>query len=216
MKTIIEAHSVSSSMAADHERRYSAPEIWWRVPLMRTFLWISVLTLGIGAGARLFNLIVLAGAWSASPPASLALLPYSSRFPVNPGNFFEVLALPTLVGVLGALISGWNAPFKYRVWLWLPVIMFVSLWVLTITIFWPMNDELSRVASGWIVRSQAELIRLVQRWVTYDWLRVAMLALGFASSVRAISLPVPTREKAQRASLTMCSAHEYAGDFRKW
>jgi hypothetical protein len=182
-------------MTADHQSQYSAPEIWWRLPLMRAFLWICVLTLGIGLGARLFNLIVLAGAWSASPPASLALFPYSSHFPVNPGDFFEVLALPTLVGVLGALISGWNAPFNYRVWLWLPVIMFVSLWVLTITMFWPMNHELSRVVSGSIVRSQAELIRLVQRWETYDWLRVAMLALGFASSVRAISLPVPRERK---------------------
>ena len=105
MKTIIEAHGVSNSAAADYESQYSGPEIWWSLPLMRTFLWISVLTLGIGLGARLFNLIVLAGAWSASPPGSLALLPYSSRFPVNPGGFFR--------GV-GTADTGWRSRSAYQ------------------------------------------------------------------------------------------------------
>jgi len=53
-----------------------------------------------------------------------------------------------------------------------------------------MNRELYGAASGSIVRSDAELIRLAQRWVTLDWLRVVGLAASFVSSVRAISLPI--------------------------
>jgi len=52
----------------------------WRLRLLRLFLWISVLGWGIGLGAKLFDLLVLAGAWSAAPPASLAFLPYGSHW----------------------------------------------------------------------------------------------------------------------------------------
>lgn len=68
--------------------------------------------------------VILSGA-----KASLALIPYGPRYPMNPGDFFQPLSLPALVGILGALISGWKTPFKYRVWLWLPVIMFLIIWV---------------------------------------------------------------------------------------
>ena len=44
--------------------------------LTRIFLWISVIAWGVLLGAKLFDLRVLVGAWSASPPESLSLLPY--------------------------------------------------------------------------------------------------------------------------------------------
>ena len=67
---------------------------------------------GVGLGAKLFDLVVLAGAYSAAPPASLALMPYGPRFPVDPGDFFQPLSLSLLFGSVGALISGWKTPFE--------------------------------------------------------------------------------------------------------
>ncbi|MFN0151702.1 MAG: hypothetical protein ACKVU1_13440 [bacterium] len=40
-----------------------------RARLTRTLLWISVLAWGPLVGGKLFDLRVLAGAWSASPPS---------------------------------------------------------------------------------------------------------------------------------------------------
>ena len=60
-----------------------------RFRFMRAFLWIAVLAWGIGAGAKLYDLIVVASAWSASPPESLSLMPYGARFPVGPGQFLH-------------------------------------------------------------------------------------------------------------------------------
>jgi hypothetical protein len=173
-------------MATDSQ--HPALKVSCRFRLMGIFLWIAVLGWGIGLGAKLFDLLVVAGAWSAAPPASLALLPYGPRFPMNPGDFFQPLSVAMVVGILGALISGWKTPFEYRVWLWLPVIMFLIVWILTPTVFWPMIHELYGAASGKIVRSDAELIHLARRWIIWDWLRVALIAVGFVSSVRAISL----------------------------
>jgi hypothetical protein len=162
-----------------------------REQLTRGFLWFSVLGWGIGLGAKLFDLIVVASAWGAAPPASLALMPYGPHYPINPGNFFQPLSALMVVGILGALISGWKTPFDYRIWLWVPAVAFLIIWIFTPTVFWPMIRELYGAGSGKIVRNDAELILLVRRWMIWDWLRVAVITAGFLSSVRAISIPFP-------------------------
>src|SRR5437773_9418097 len=112
-----------------------APEMSLRLRLMRFFLWVSVIGWGIGFGAKLFDLIVVAGAWGAAPPTSLALMPYGPRYPMNPGGFFQPLSVLIVVGILGALISGWKTPLEYRIWLWVPVISFLIIWIFTPTVF---------------------------------------------------------------------------------
>jgi hypothetical protein len=161
---------------------------------MRTFLWISVLSWAVALGAKLFDLIVVAGAWSAAPPASLALLPYGPRFPVNPGDFFLPLSILILIGVVGALITGWKAPLRLRVWVWLPAVIFVIIWAATPAIFWPMNHDLYYGSIGKVVITDAELAQLARRWVAYDWVRVGLIAVGFISSIRAISIPANSKK----------------------
>jgi hypothetical protein len=160
---------------------------------MRAFLWISVLAWGIGVGAKLYDLRVVAGAWSAAPPESLKLLPYGPRFPVDPGRFFIPTSLSTLVAAFGALISGWKTSFGYRAWLWLSAVLILVVWVFTAVVFWPINAALYAAASDAASEAKGggEVLRLTHQWVTYDWWRVAMMAAGFVSAVRAISSPVP-------------------------
>ncbi len=45
-----------------------------------------------------------------------------------------------------------------------------------------------------ITRTDAELVQLVRRWMVWDWLRVVVIAGGFLSSVRAISIPYNARK----------------------
>lgn len=161
--------------------------------LMRFFLWASVIGWGIGLGAKLFDLLVLAGAWSASPPGSFALLPYGPRFPMDPGDFFQPLSAVMALGMLGALISGWRARLEIRFWIWIGVIMFLIIWAITPTIFWPMIRELYGSATSKISHTDAELVQLAHRWIVWDWFRVALIAVGFIASVRAISLPAATK-----------------------
>jgi hypothetical protein len=155
---------------------------------LRFFLWLSVVGWGIGLGGKLFDILVVAGAWGASPPGSLALLPYGPRFPMNPGDFFQPLSIVMAVSVVAALICGWKAPRQLRLWLWLPVIMFLIIWAITPTVFWPMIRELYRSSIGKISHTDAELVQLVHRWMVWDWFRTSLIAVGFLASVRAVSL----------------------------
>jgi hypothetical protein len=166
-----------------------------RVRLTRLLLWVCVLNYGVLLGAKLYDLLVLAGAWSASPPESLSLLPYGTRYPFNTGQFFLPASAPLLFITLATLIAGWRTPASYRVWLALSFLMMVAIFALTSLWFWPHNYALRQVANGAAdaLQDRAEIIRMARQWVTYDWLRVAMVVIGYVSVIRAISVPFSTR-----------------------
>ena len=160
--------------------------------LNRIFLWISVLAWGIGVGAKLFDLRVLASAWSAAPPESLVLLPYGPRFPVDPGQFFVLVSPTILIASIGALVTGWSSPLQYRLWLWCSAALIFLVFLLTIVVMWPMNTALYAAAPGSPIGpgSGGDIVELAHRWIAFDWLRVSMMAAGFVSAVRAISQPI--------------------------
>jgi hypothetical protein len=171
----------------------------WRVQLTRIFLWLSVLAWGTLIGAKLYDLVVLAGAWSAAPPESLTLMPYGPRFPVDPGLFFAPLSATTVLAAFGALVSGWNAPWRYRAWLAVSALAILAVWIFTVVAFWSLNGTLYAGASHAVLSmtDRAELVRQAHLWVTYDWCRIAMMTAGFVSAVRAISAPSPTTAKSR-------------------
>jgi hypothetical protein len=71
------------------------------------------------------------------------------------------------------------------------VILFLLIWAFTIPVFWPMNRELFRAASGSIVRSDAELMRAD---ATVGHLRLVASgddSDGIRFSCSAISIPFP-------------------------
>jgi hypothetical protein len=171
----------------------SKHETSWRERLTRFFLWVSVLAWGVLLGAKLFDLRVLVGAWSASPPQSLSLLPYGPQYPVDTGEFFIPSSAALLVAAFGGLISGWKTPWKYRVGLMMSAAMILASLVFTVFAFWPRNAALWQVAKGApaAMKDRDAITQMVREWVRYDWVRVAMATLGFVSSVRAISIPFP-------------------------
>ena len=159
----------------------------------RAFLWISVIAWGLLVGAKLFDLRVLVGAWSAAPPGSLTLLPYGAHWPVDTGEFFIPISASLLLANLGALIAGWRTPVRYRVWLALSFAMILGVLILTVTEFWPRNAALWRVARGAsnAIHDPDAILRMVHEWVVLDWVRVVMGTVGYLASIKAISVPFP-------------------------
>ena len=167
---------------------------------MRIFLWCGVFFWGIALGAKLFDIFVLASAYSAAPPASLMYLPYGPHFPHDPGEFFQPLSTLIVPGVVGAAIAGRKTRFDYRVWLLVSATMFIIIWILTPTIFWPMIRELYGAYTGKMPKTTPEIITLLHRWIVWDWFRTALIAVGFIASIRAISVPYPEAEARHTAA----------------
>jgi hypothetical protein len=164
-----------------------------RAGITRMFLWLAVLVGGPLVGAKLFDLIVLAGAWAANPPQSLAMMPYGKAWPVDTGVFFIPFSAAMLIAGFGALTAGWKTPWRYRWLLCIPSVGILILLILTVVAFWPMNAALfyHGVGSPKDTISDAQSIEMARRWVALDWIRVIGATAAFVSALRALTLPWP-------------------------
>lgn len=168
----------------------------WRQRIVRGALWVAAIAWGVLLGAKVFDLVVLAGAWSAAPPASLRLLPYGAAYPVNTGDFFIPPSALLLVATWIAVFAGWRTPMRYRRWLLASALTILIVLAFTVASFWPMNAALWAVAKGapGALQDQASIEALVHAWLRNDWLRVIAATAGFLSTLRAISLPFPAEQ----------------------
>ena len=175
-----------------------------RERVCRSFLWLAVLVSGPLLGAKLFDLVVLAGAWGANPPASLAMMPYAKAWPVDTGVFFIPFSALMLVAGFAALVAGWRTPWRYRWLLCLPSVGILALLVLTVVAFWPMNAALyyHGVASPKDTITDAQSVAMTRQWLTLDWLRVAGATAAFVAPLKALTLPWP-KEVASRDPLAV-------------
>ena len=160
----------------------------------RFFLWSLVFVFGIVLGAKVFDFVVLTSAWGIAPPTSLSLLPYGPRYPVDPGDFFQPLSALLLILLLGGLIAAGKTPWNYRVWLLIPFLSFVVVCAVTPLIFWPMIHVLTDAATKNIQRTEAELRVVIHQWFLWDSVRILLLAVGYLSVIRGISMPYPKPE----------------------
>lgn len=159
----------------------------------RIFLWLAVLVGGPLLGAKLFDLLVLARAWSADPPASLAMMPYGKAWPVDTGVFFIPFSAALLTSGFGALVAGWRTPWRFRWLLCVPSVGVLLLLILTVVEFWPMNAALyyHGVGSPKDMITDAEAIAMARHWVELDWVRVSGAAAAFVSALYALTAPWP-------------------------
>jgi len=171
--------------------------------LTRIFLWLSIISGGFLLGAKVFDTVVLAGAWNHAVPASLRYLPYGKDFPVDTGTFFIPASALLLVSNFAAAIAGRRTPWSYRAFLVVPALSIFLTLLLTVALFWPMNQALwyfahhpERVPHI----SAADAIAMGRRWVMLDWGRITMVAVSLLAALRAFGQPYP-RETAPRDSL---------------
>ncbi len=84
--------------------------------------------------------------------------------------------------------------------------MFIIIWAITPTVFWPMIRELYRSSIGKISHTDAELVQLVHRWMVWDWIRASLIAAGFLGSIRVLSLAGTANSSHQTLSPTADSS----------
>lgn len=151
------------------------------------FLWVCVIGWGIGLGAKLFEFTIVISAWAADPPASLSLMPYGPGHPYDPGDFFLPLSLLLLIGSVGAIVCARKASRRYKAWLWLALTSLLIIWLATPTVFWPMIRDLYYAGTGAQPLQASDARSLVNRWLVLDWLRTALIAVGFVSAIQTVS-----------------------------
>ena len=107
---------------------------------------------------------------------------------MDPGLFFQPLSALILLGFVGALACGWGA--TCRKWILVSLAAFIVIWILTPTVFWPMIYQMWEVHRGRMILSEFEIAALVHRWILWDSLRIALIAIVFFGTLKALASPI--------------------------
>jgi Domain of unknown function (DUF1772) len=150
--------------------------------LARIILWLSILAWSLWLGGLMYETTVIMPIWSASLPESV--LQWSSRSQrVNPTRFFVPVASGTVLFSVAALILGWKHTTR-RFWLAMSAACGVAALGFTFVYFFPKNDILFRNLSAGL--SGDEIAAIGRSWITGNWIRLAIMAVGFFSALRVL------------------------------
>jgi anthrone oxygenase-like protein len=149
-------------------------------------LWVLVICLGILTGATIFEALVITPLWAGSAPESVRGWNENPRYAIDSGKFFVLIVLPLLLSSLFTLIAGWKMPWKRRKWMVAAAVCTLIGFAATGSFFVPILRETIFTRGAGL--SDAEIVEKVNRWVTYNWLRMGLQTFGWVAALRALSL----------------------------
>lgn len=161
-----------------------------RLHIAQALLFVSVLAWSLWFGGLIYEMVVILPLWSASPPESVQEWNARPQYVINPTRFYLPVALATILSAVAASIAGWNVPRSRRLWLVIAAVCAMTTLVFTIVFFFPRNEVLFRNQSSGLTGE--EITAIAHGWIRANWLRVCIMAAGFFSALRALSiLPGP-------------------------
>jgi len=149
--------------------------------ITQVLLWISIIAWSLWFGGLIYETIVILPLWS--DPLPQAVIEWNSRplYMVNPTRFHVPIAVVTVLASILASIFGWKS--SNRVYLVLSAVCAAGVLAFTIVYFFPKNDVIFR--NQYIGLSGAEISLIASSWVTANWGRVVVMAIGFLAALRA-------------------------------
>lgn len=152
--------------------------------IARFFLWITVAAWGFWLGGLIYEMVVIMPLWSANLPSSVIEWNSRPNFIVNPTRFYLPTVITLILSSLLATILNWKSSNQKK-WLILSTLCAVSAFVFTIIYFFPKNDILFRNQN--IGLSGAEISTIAYDWILGNWIRIAIMFVGFFGALKAFS-----------------------------
>ncbi len=129
-------------------------------------LFITVLLFGVLNGGGLYEEIIVAPVWSASPPTSLTLIQGPNGLSLT--DFWIPFHIAANIFLIIALILNWRS-HKRRLYLLIVFGMYIIIRVVTFAYFAPEIIAFENTAAEGSY--SPELAARVERWVTLSWFR---------------------------------------------
>ena len=149
--------------------------------MAKLFLWATLLFFSFYFSGHLFDIIANVPNWESGEVNDVQL--YRDFYhKSSPTRYFAPLVLGTPVVSLIALILVWKKGRRTRTLLAASFLIAVGVSIWTILFFVPINQYIQTAEYN-----PLELKRLVTKWVRYDYLRLAVLGIGLASSLLALT-----------------------------
>jgi len=153
-----------------------------RSPVPQTILWLFVLSASILTGGSVFEHVVVTPLWAGSPPESVMHWQYHG---IQSKFFMVVSPLYALTALLLLIASRWM-PRAQKTSAFIAGVSGVVVFAATLLFFLPILGK-TQVTNG-AGLSGEEITRLVHQFVTWNWVRWAVLIGGWIAGLRALSL----------------------------
>jgi hypothetical protein len=149
--------------------------------MVKLFLWATVLLFSFYFSGHLFDIIVNVPNWESGEVNDVRI--YRDFYhKSSPTVYFAPLVLGTPIVSLIALILVWKKGGRTRTLLGASFLIAAGVAIWTVLFFVPINQY---IQTG--EYNPVELKGLVTKWVRYDYLRLAVVGIGLASSIWALT-----------------------------
>lgn len=152
--------------------------------IAQILLWVSVIAWSLWFGGLMYEVVVILPLWSSALPESVIEWNSRPRFVVNPTRYFGPVALTCVLSSLGAFIAAWKIG---KNWLWhlISAASAIATLGFTLVYFFPKNEVLFRNQHGGL--SGEEITAIANAWITGNWIRIIIMAIGFFAALSALS-----------------------------
>jgi len=158
---------------------------WRPKPFLHCLIFAFTALLGIESGAAAFVAVVVFPIWTASPEAVIGFAPDAPYY-LEEGDFFMFTSPLTFLLSVITLIAGWRATPPLRMWLRIPTIVFILVFIWSVAYFIPVQDEVKGEAGTKI--PYADLESMLQTFVGLNYIRLAALLFVFGCAMHAVGI----------------------------
>jgi Domain of unknown function (DUF1772) len=169
-----------------------------RTLITRTVLWLFVVFAGIHVGAALYEVFVIIPLWAGAPPESVTGWNLAPQYAIRPEIYWMKFSPVYQLLSLAVFIVSWLMPTPRRKWALAAGTCGLIVSLATIFFFVPIL--LKTIYSRGAGLSGAEITALVNQWVGWNWLRLALMLVGWLAAIRALNMVSATDVKSPRAS----------------
>lgn len=149
--------------------------------IAQIIIFISTVAWSLWFGGLIYEMVVVLPLWSSSLPQSVIEWNARPGYVTNPTAFHAPLAVTTVLSSLIALALGWRS--KRRMWLVISAFCAVVVLGVTIVYFFPKNDVIFKNQIAGL--SGDQISEIARSWITANWGRVVLMALGFFAALQA-------------------------------
>ncbi|CAN5557205.1 hypothetical protein BH10ACI3_BH10ACI3_27990 [soil metagenome] len=151
--------------------------------MTRILLFASVLFVCFHLTGHIYESLVLVPNWKSGEVADVVRYVDFIRIGM-PSNFFAIAQFGCLLTSLAAFIAAWSAKGNVRFFAGLTFLISVIVMAGTFIIFVPINIYMGSPANF----DPVELKIKVTTWVNFEYVRIAVIAIGLVTSIAALEL----------------------------
>lgn len=136
-----------------------------------------------------YEVVVITPLWSSSMPQSVMEWNSRPQYAVIPTKFFAPVAVSTVLSSLLCLIFGWKTGSRRN----LLIISFAAAATtlgFTLIYFFPKNNVLFHQLGANLTGE--EITTMATAWINGNWIRMAMMAVGYFAALKAFSSTRPS------------------------